>query len=434
MNSKFINCTLIAILVSLCYSCAFNPTRAEVSYANGTINVSNVSSNNTVISISVCGKLALDTVCTSSLSLSILDAIDRSSLDKIELAAYATEHNNTLPVQVKIGKQVDSFGISLSPYYPQQTQSSIEGKCAPLTPKLLDSDKSMNVKKWLYKHKKRFTDDQITNLMGIMNKLSVNSIGCYVPVTDIPILKSLSNITYRVNSAIEADYYVLYACENEEEIDEFVGDVVVNDFKQCTTSLKNSMFCFTKKYLAGYKCICLLAINKDWNYTIEPLAWVAIDTQAPINPDTDNIIDLFHHDIKPDTIYFSNGKTVLPPRFALNLWGKASVSILHWDGNGISCNCTFSIKSFGDVTSVTIVRENKLAKYLSKERKKIYLIPSDTPYTFIYDLHFEDGDNIIPIEVEDFAGNVTKQAITVRAKFVRTNSNDVYIDNNITVY
>lgn len=424
MNSKFINCTLIAILVSLCYSCAFNPTRAEVSYANDTINVSNVSSNNTVISISVCGKKAIDTLCTSSLWFSILDAIDKSSLDKIELAAYATEHNNTLPVQVKIGKQVDSLGISLSPYFPKQINSSIEGICAPLIPKLLSPDRIVNVKRWLFKHKKRFSDEDINNVLGIYNRLSSSAREEYITTNQIPVINTYSDISYKVKSGVQADYYILFACSNIKDVDELLEVIISNNFTYCTTTLNNPMHCYSKRNTSGYQCICLVAINKDWNYQIEPLAWVAIDDWVTsehslflteINYAAQNLSfnDIFNYE--PTIMRFSNGKTALPPLVYSDIFGYANVELLRFKDTGTKCNCTFEINYEGDVKSVTIIREKNLAKWLTEERKVIELNGKNSPYTFTYDLQLEEGDNIIPIEIEDYHGNVLNKTIIVKA-------------------
>lgn len=41
------------------------------------------------------------------------------------------------------------------------------------------------------------------------------------------------------------------------------------------------------------------------------------------------------------------------------------------------------------------------------------------------------GDNIIPIIVEDWHGNKREGNIRISAQFVRTNSSDVNIENNI---
>lgn len=102
---------------------------------------------------------------------------------------------------------------------------------------------------------------------------------------------------------------------------------------------------------------------------------------------------------------------------------------------------TFRVELSGDAKSVTIQRRGELCfpdKYLGNhfrpEDKVIYAKDHNGAYTFTYKMHFDDGDNIIPVIVEDYNGNKHKGSITVNAKFVRSNAPSVNIDNNIDIY
>lgn len=48
-------------------------------------------------------------------------------------------------------------------------------------------------------------------------------------------------------------------------------------------------------------------------------------------------------------------------------------------------------------------------------------------------LHFTDGDNYIPIIIEDNHGNKRELELNVRAEFVRTDVPSIDIDNNINI-
>ena len=48
-------------------------------------------------------------------------------------------------------------------------------------------------------------------------------------------------------------------------------------------------------------------------------------------------------------------------------------------------------------------------------------------------LHLTDGDNYIPIIVEDNHGNKREFEINERAKFVRNDAPSINIDNNINI-
>ena len=64
----------------------------------------------------------------------------------------------------------------------------------------------------------------------------------------------------------------------------------------------------------------------------------------------------------------------------------------------------------------------------------IALSGKTSPYRFTYDLHLVDGDNIVPIIVEDNHGNTSRYEINIPARFERRNSPDVNIENNIDIY
>jgi hypothetical protein len=48
-------------------------------------------------------------------------------------------------------------------------------------------------------------------------------------------------------------------------------------------------------------------------------------------------------------------------------------------------------------------------------------------------MHLEDGDNFIPVTIVDNHGNEKKEKLKIRARFVRTDTHDINIDNNITI-
>lgn len=88
----------------------------------------------------------------------------------------------------------------------------------------------------------------------------------------------------------------------------------------------------------------------------------------------------------------------------------------------------------GDVKSVTVKRTKKLSSWEHRvENKVIDLTGKSSPYTFTYMLHFTDGDNHIPIIVEDNHGNKREFELNVNAEFVRTDVPSIDIDNNINI-
>lgn len=168
-------------------------------------------------------------------------------------------------------------------------------------------------------------------------------------------------------------------------------------------------------------------INDDWSYNIEPLGLVAIDNTPPT---LDNSIP---H--TTNTITLKGNKRVVFPKDKPQIDGQAHVAVSNWDGNGVECNVSFIVTFSGDAKAITIVRNRKLC-YPGEHRvenKVVNLSGKDSPYMFTYTLHFEGGNNIIPIIVEDYHGNRNEYTINVHAKFTRKTSN-VQIDNNINVW
>ena len=86
---------------------------------------------------------------------------------------------------------------------------------------------------------------------------------------------------------------------------------------------------------------------------------------------------------------------------------------------------------------MTIVREYATGEYESyypkPERKTILLKDSQSKIKIVYDYHLTDGDNLIPLIVEDNHGNKKQIEINVPVNFEYRGGNGINIDieNNI---
>ena len=49
-------------------------------------------------------------------------------------------------------------------------------------------------------------------------------------------------------------------------------------------------------------------------------------------------------------------------------------------------------------------------------------------------MHLDDGDNFIPVTMIDNHGNTYKTKLKIQARFVRVDTHDINIDNNIYNY
>ena len=99
---------------------------------------------------------------------------------------------------------------------------------------------------------------------------------------------------------------------------------------------------------------------------------------------------------------------------------------------------TFSLAFLGDCKSITIQRRGELCYreyggtyYFKQEDKTFYAKDYNGSHQFTWKMHFDDGDNEIPVIVEDNHGNRASYKVIVRARFVRNNAPQINIDNNI---
>lgn len=437
MSNKILYTFLMLALIC-CSSCnkgntAIRHLKSVIGFTTDTLSIDNISNKNISISVQNENVISMVECKENSISLSLLDVIRRCK-DKNEIALWALKNNNALQIKVVVENEIDTvYYYNISPYYDEDAIFSISGQCAPLVSKFSNPTQTIDIKKWLFRKKEHLDNENIYLLRGLVNQLSKTNTIEYITNSTIPVIHNFTGLKYIVNSSIVADYYVLYACSSINEIEEFVEDVISNDFDLCSKSLRGEMDCYRKSNSNGYKCICLVAINNDWSYKIQPLGLIAIDNLAPVT--SLSSYDLIQRD-NISSIKFSNNVIVLFPSNKPQINGLCDVSITNSAGNGIECNVSFQITFTGDVKSVTVKRTKKLC-YDSwahnVENKVIDLTDKSSPFTFTYMLHLTDGDNYIPIIIEDNHGNKREFELNERAEFVRNDAPSINIDNNINI-
>ncbi len=426
--------TSLMILLICCSSCnngntASKQSKPTIGFTTDTLSIDNVSNKKLSIFVQDEIVMSFDRNQENSISMPLLDVV-RKCKDKNETALCALKNNKALQIKIVVENELDTIcNYNLSPYYEEDVISSISGQCAPLVSKFSNPTQKIDIKKWLFRKKEHLDDENIHLLCGLVNQLSRTNMTEYITNSTIPIIHSFSGLKYNVISSIVADYYVLYACSSTKEIDEFVEDVISNDFDLCVKTLNGRMECYRQSESNGYKCICLVAINKDWSYKIQPLGLIAIDNLPPTTA-----LSSYEGDVS--AIKFPNNVTVLFPQDKPQINGLCDVSITNSAGNGIECNVSFRIVFAGDVKSVTVKRTKKLCydSWTHKvENKVIDLAGKSSPYTFTYMLHLTDGDNFIPVIIEDNHGNKREFELNERAEFVRNDVPSINIDNNISI-
>lgn len=439
VNKGFIGTVVLAVSSLVC-SCSHTPQKEErlftaIEWVNDTI---------------VC---VADTTQTKSLSISVLEEeiysnnsfkgtwqhdvltlIKNNSKDKLKIALYAARNGNQIPVRVKVSDAIDtSFIMKLTPIKETLTLSSIRGNCAPLVSSSSNPDYITDVKRWLFRKNEHLSDSLLNNMIGIIRELNRTQYNDFVTKVDIPVLKSFSGTQYTVTSDMIADYYILYACSSQKEINDFVEEIVSNDFELTATSLNRPLHCYRNTNSNGYKCITLIGINKDWSYQQQPLGLVAIDNIVIGNQNYNN-----------SQIVLKNNVRVNIPSNKQQIIGDADIRITRSPGNGIACNVSFLTTFRGDIKSITIRRTRELcyySPYLGYDSETpgpkdfvIYTNKETSPHVFNIKLHLEDGDNFIPYIIEDYHGNKHEGKLIHRASFKRSDAPQINIDNNIDIY
>ena len=384
-------------------------------------------------------KLEKDSASADTLWISlqrITRCLNREDDEIMKWVMYLTENDNIMPFEVNfrnINGEVDTILYQeITPYKERKASSTITGTCSPLESTISRYEATKKVKKWFFDNGKKLPAEQMPLLVGLYNELRRPPMEILMPrgLLTVPIVTSMKGLRYNVKSDIKADHYILYGCSREEEIKTFVGNIISDDFRGCVSSLSAPMECHTAMEACGYLCICLIAINDDWHYRAIPLAVVGLDTSAP---ERKSWSEPKYNQMNIG--FGSNLQVLLPSLETECIYGYADVQLIDWDGNGIEVNCTFSIDFYGDVKYAVIHRRGPLTYpwHVSAEDKKIDLTGKSSPYIFTYTLHFENGDNIIPITIADINGHKTEYTIREKAKFVYRGGNDINIDNNINI-
>lgn len=369
-----------------------------------------------------------------------------------EIAFNAAKNNYTHEIRLQINDIKDTtFTFQQSISKIPDDKISFTGFGAPLARKAKEENMESELRIWMYRRQEKFNDSLFEAFRLIYSELSLSGDNEYIPVGNIPVVHDIDGCKYKINSDIKADYYAVVACSNQAYINQYVESLVGNNFTGASKSLSNPLTCHYKKGTSGYKNVFLLCINKDWTYSQIPIATFALDNWAPAL--MHNGFDGIYHRIKhnytnnilswseePACLRYNNRIKVIYPKNRPKIFGRAYVTVTNWDGNSLECNLTFRVEFSGDSKSATIQRRGELCypekyfgNYFKPEDKVIYAKNHKGPYTFTYKMHFNDGDNIIPIVVEDYHGNKHKGSITIKAKFVSRNEPSINIYNNIDI-
>lgn len=436
MKYRIIQIALMATATLFVLACSSVVKRgtAKASYNSekGTISVSleNLAPCNYVLKINEY-EIGTGTI-NDKAELNILKQLKSKADIKKDIAMLAAKNNNEVKISLSLTDVMDTtFTYHLTPSVTMPDDNiQFTGVGAKVVSKSASRNVDEELKRWLYRKHEVVTDSLYSSLRTNYLYLTETTNNEFVVKGEIPVVHSWAGNKYSVTCNMTADYYAVVACSGQKFIDKFVENSVVKDFNNLSVS-KTNIPCVYQTNESGYACLVLLGINKDYSYKQIPFSVVALDNKAPSD---DYIPGKF---VGFD---FKNGTKVIMPDNAPQIFGNAFVKVVHCDGNGLECNVTFQVNFAGDAKTATIHRRGELC-YPNEILGNRFPVADKTLYAkdgyeqrFTWKMHFDDGDNEIPITVEDYHGNRRDYKIVYRAEFVRSNAPQIDIDNNIDIY
>lgn len=309
----------------------------------------------------------------------------------------------------------------------------ISGEAAVLQTKEEDITTKTEIRRWLYQQQHNLNDDEIAELLSIKNYLLRTDFYEYVTNGEIPVLTSLANIYYDIETDMEADYYYLFACKNDNEIENFVEDVVALDFEGAS-NITQKMSCYRTKGEGGTLCVFLIGINKNWEKCISPIGVVTIDNISPtISSDNKTILfgDLQNTEKSDKEFSFNTIKAKIVVHNIQPIEGSVHISTGDFRGDRVP----FTFEFCGDIKNVSIKRETRSDySYLKRETKTIELYGKESPLHISYELDLGIGDNKIPIKITDIRGNSSELYYSIKMVYTESSKPEINIENNIDIY
>lgn len=422
--------TYIVLILFVCCSCTQgnnngdNGSNVEFEYRNDSIIVASSKPQN--ITIKVYGQELVNKSINNNEKFSVINLIRTKCTNKNQLALEAIKNDNVISLSICVPNQLDTIvNFRVNPDFSNSYTASISGDCAKLISPQNDPNTVINARRWLYQNNQHLPDSLITSFVNIINDFNKSESDVYITNDAIPVMSSFAGKSYHVSSDMTAKHYVLFAAANQKEINDFIEEIIANNFELTSSTINAANTCYRTLDSNGYKCIFLIGINEDWTHSQIPLGLVAIDNMAPNEGTNFN---------QTNQLTFGNNTIVKLPQNKPTIYGSCSVRVADWDGNGAECNVSLVITFSGDVKTVIVHREGSLAKWTTTKNFTYNLNEESSPIQTAIKMHLDDGDNFIPVTMIDNHGNTYKTKLKIQARFVRVDTHDINIDNNIYNY
>lgn len=444
MSNKVYSIILGLVCTMCLFSCdqTSNQTASKrattVSISDESITISDNNKDALDLQIKVGEQITYTKEVKANQETSLLSLLKTNSELNNDIALLLAQNDGNVGVNLSLPNVFDTtivFHLDMNDV-PEYSTKVLSGKCASLTGVFDAENIESDIIKWLYrKNLKNVGEETINNMRLYLKELNSSDYKQYVTSEEIPIITSFNGINYKLSSDLVADNYYLFACKFEKDLEDFVEEKVSLKFEGAVHSLSQPISCNRFAESSGTSCIFLVGINNDWNYSVAPVGLISIDDIKPAQLGGARRVsegDLSRFD-NADLLFQRNKIIIRMPNQVPCVTGFANLLTREWSGNGISCNVNFEVIFSGDIKSITLLREDHLAKWLGKGKKEIDLQDKTSPYLFSYELHLEDGDNYVPVIVTDLRGNKMEFQYNVGCESKPNNTPQINIDNNVNV-
>lgn len=453
MNKKIILKYIFSVTIAICglCSCEHVPTLPLIVYDKKVANLNIIQADTAAhdsVYIHISNIYSKAFPINDTLTFSIPKIIKK--LDQIELAYTLATQNNTLPIKVWTSRTNDTVfnyiyrKINI-PSIP--IAKVISGDCIGFYDVNYKRNYKNKIRAWIFRNNILPDSVLIEDMNSLMKQFNYSGYNEYSKFSgDIPIVKSLRDKKFRINTNVEGDYFYLCACQSEQAIKSFVEEKISNGLKDAKHSIDEEFTC-SHKGKSGTNTIFLIAIDDNWKYTILPIGLVAIDNIAPkiipkghktnrsvnsnrallaerqsLRASFYNYRKIYmgsssHSNVNRLFINHQNILVNMPTISSIISFVTISYGNFSWDYYG-GYNIPFYIDIYGDVKAITI--GNHLLD--SRQIKKDECVRLN-----IKQLHM--GDNSLPLSAIDSRGNKSTSSLHISIVPIRNrNNNNDYDD------
>lgn len=358
------------------------------------------------------------------------------SENSIAIAYNIHLHQGKLPIKISINGEDYSFEyvfkkLTNNNHLFANTDSDL---LLPLKRKIDIKKSNVELKRWLYHNNiqlDEWTISDINNIVSNMSSKSINEFAC--EEENIPTYKDLKGLSIPIKTNSHYDYYYLFATDNDNEIDEFISEVVANDFVNGESNISKSLSCFRLKGKDGLLTVFFVGINRDWNKFVYPIGLTYIDNSGPLIIEGDmpfnsstsiNSTSNYFRKSTDRIKKFSLGDDDYYIHFPNLNFSSDYLTVKTGDFYGNNANFIFGHK--GDVKNVVITYNGVT--------KNVDIYDKPNPYSYNCRLPLNIGDNYVTINAYDSAGNKSTHNYLISMVKVEDNTQDIIIDNNITIF